>query len=413
MDWPMMDWLILVLVTPFIIVAVVLLYGFVGCSSFGTNVTPIQIPTNLKAAASAADRIDLNWDSASPAVTKEFSLERRKTSETKWEQLVSLPGRPNPVPANPGLLPTSFDPVDEASDFTYRVLAIANDGSKSDYSNEASAQTLLKAPSSFVAIPTGTIIQLSWINHSTKATSLKIERSLTPVGGYSLLVDLPANQVSFPNSGPGVKPDTKYYYHITAYGPDNKVSTTVETSAIISLVWKTCFTAPINLDGGNGYAGHCLVQRIKGYVPGNPASLQEEGYWVQITMFSNGTQETKLTAVYISRVGAGNPYDSAGDNTQVTFGGAAGVTLSQALGPKQSDPIKYSVDRDQDLIVAFDVSLDSKNIHYGNAIGPRLFAKSPTAPGVPVQEAHLQVRPGIYQAPQVDRVNCVQKIEVA
>jgi hypothetical protein len=415
MDCLIMEWLILVLLTPLVVVAVVLLYGFVGCGEvLGIEDRRLDLrPTNLKATAVGTERIELTWDSPSPADTKEFSLERRKLSETTgWAPLADLPTRPNPVPAKPGVAPSSIDPVGEGAAFAYRVEAVAkDDGERSGFRDEASAKTLLKAPSGFVATRVdATLIYLKWINNSTKAKSIKLDRSLTPGSGFQPYKSLGADATSFPDGG--LTAGTNYYYRLTALGGEDTASVPVEASEA-TLAWKTSFEAAIDLDGGGYYAGSCLVQRIPAGVPGNPATLQEGGSWVRITMFSDAPQETKITTVYISRVGTPKPYDSAADIQQVLFGGAPGVTLSQNRGPQVSDATKYTLDRGQALIIAFDTSIDSQNIYYGNAQGPQLYARRPQVPGAAFTEAKGPTRSVGYLGPEVNRVNCVQKIEVA
>jgi hypothetical protein len=98
MEWLIADWLILVLVTPLVVVAVVVLYGFIGCGEvLGIEDRRLDLrPTHLKATAVGTERIELTWDSPSPADTKEFFLEGRKLSETGWAPLADLPTRPNP-----------------------------------------------------------------------------------------------------------------------------------------------------------------------------------------------------------------------------------------------------------------------------------------------------------------------------
>ncbi len=415
MDWLIVDWLILVLATPVVIGVVVFLYGFVGCGRFGASPAPpappappeFPKPTGLAATAIGTERIDLIWVSSAPADTKEFQLERRKTSQPAWEP-------PKPIPVNPGVVPAFSDPVGEGAAFSYHVQAVHNNGSKSAFSDEASAKTSLKAPSNFAATLFGANeIRLTWTNNSTIAKNLRLDRGLTP-GGEVPYKSLLATDTHFEDQG--LAAGTKYYYRLTAFGNDNTESAPVEanaTTAGTSSGWKTSFEATLNQDAGATYAGACVVQIIPARVAGNPATLQESGNTVRITLFSDGPQETKLTAVSISRVGAPQAYDSASDIKPILFGGAAGVNLSKALGPRVSDPIPYTLDRDQPLIIAFDVTLDSQNTYFSTATGPQVYYHPPRIPGVAFQEAAKTVRtPTGYLGPQANRVVCVRKIEV-
>src|SRR5438128_8351704 len=122
MEWLIMDWLILVLVTPLIIVVVVLLYGFVGCPSFGAEEPPpppppppspppvvgtVAVPINLRIMAVGTDSITLGWDDKSPAVTEHFNLERRTISKT-----VSFPIPASPMHAPAYSYPDTYTPSD-------------------------------------------------------------------------------------------------------------------------------------------------------------------------------------------------------------------------------------------------------------------------------------------------------------
>ena len=71
MDSLIVDWLILVLVTPLIIVAVVLLYGFLGCEPFEAAApAKPDAPTNLLAKAAGPNLIKLTWDDKSGGAAK-------------------------------------------------------------------------------------------------------------------------------------------------------------------------------------------------------------------------------------------------------------------------------------------------------------------------------------------------------
>src|SRR5687768_4809346 len=86
MDSLLVEWLILVLITPVVITVVVLLYGFVGCGSFGANpndpttpTTPAKPspPNDFRARGVAPNLIKLTWlKPAGTGVT--FSVERTK-----------------------------------------------------------------------------------------------------------------------------------------------------------------------------------------------------------------------------------------------------------------------------------------------------------------------------------------------
>src|SRR5437773_891968 len=85
-----MDWLILILGVPAILIPLVLLFGFAGCTAqapvLGEQVSDPSneslatvfpaAPVNLVATPVSVNQIDLSWTNASATAT-EFSLERR------------------------------------------------------------------------------------------------------------------------------------------------------------------------------------------------------------------------------------------------------------------------------------------------------------------------------------------------
>ena len=92
MDPLLMDWLILVLVTPVIIVAVVLLYGFVGCGTIldiseDDNTAPPKGVTNLNAKALGVDKIIVSWLNDLPDVAKYDILRSDKIHPVVAERL--------------------------------------------------------------------------------------------------------------------------------------------------------------------------------------------------------------------------------------------------------------------------------------------------------------------------------------
>src|SRR5919107_1420885 len=61
-----MDWLLLIVLVPLVIVPIVLLYGFAGCGSFGTSPPPpLEAPFDLVAKAVSTSQINLAWKHAS------------------------------------------------------------------------------------------------------------------------------------------------------------------------------------------------------------------------------------------------------------------------------------------------------------------------------------------------------------
>ena len=69
-----MEWLILLLLVPAIVVPVVGLWGFAGCS-FQPKAAPPSAPINLQALAKSDQRIDLTWERGDPNTTS-YTIER-------------------------------------------------------------------------------------------------------------------------------------------------------------------------------------------------------------------------------------------------------------------------------------------------------------------------------------------------
>src|SRR5262245_25250485 len=74
-----MDWLILVVLLPAVIVAIVLLYGFAGCSPFSVATPPVQEPFDLDATDVEETRITITWKHAQ-AASSEFVVLRSDVS---------------------------------------------------------------------------------------------------------------------------------------------------------------------------------------------------------------------------------------------------------------------------------------------------------------------------------------------
>ena len=86
-------------------------------------------------------------------------------------------------------------------------------GTTARFTQAGSVQTPL-APSNLSASANGTTINLSWTDNSTNETNFLVQRSLTAGSGFVTIATLPANSVSYSNSG--LAGSTTYYYRIKA-----------------------------------------------------------------------------------------------------------------------------------------------------------------------------------------------------
>jgi hypothetical protein len=133
-----MEWLILCLLVPAVVVPVVLLWGFAGCS-FQPGVAPPPLtPQNLVATPISVSEISLTWDNPDPGPVQ-FEVHRAQDG-TQFALLATVAGPPFVDPTN---LPTPT-PLGQGITFNYQVFAVStNDpGNRSSGSNVASARPL-------------------------------------------------------------------------------------------------------------------------------------------------------------------------------------------------------------------------------------------------------------------------------
>jgi hypothetical protein len=125
----MAEWLLLLLLVPAIVVPVVLLVGFAGCNQvFGiqsTTVAPFP-PILVSAEGTSGSIIHLTWTwTGDPQTLKTFHFVRTNPDGTE-----------TPFDANPSTSPFATDDMSlqPATTYGYRVQAVLNDGSSTDFS---------------------------------------------------------------------------------------------------------------------------------------------------------------------------------------------------------------------------------------------------------------------------------------
>jgi Fibronectin type III domain len=420
-----MDWLILILGIPAILVPLVLLFGFAGCgpSAFCTDdsdcpggtqcvdgscfavgqpeeFTPtVLAPENLTARALDDHSVLLTWTNTEPAATG-FQIERAPEDGSDF----------TPIPAPGDLSPTGATDasgLQEGVTFIYRVRALV-DQDASEPSDTSFATVLPATPVNLVAT-TGGInqINLSWTNRSTVTNVFSVERrvlggSFGPIGsvaGNTLLdtgIDIG-----------GLSEGTTYEYQVSATvvnGFENSVGLPVNSapSAIASattLAFTTAFTGTLTTDQPGG-EGICLVQRL------SSSLLAGAGSQVRITLRGSTVGPLSLDNVFISRpdptVGA-DLYDADTDLTLVALGVTIPMNNSVTL-----PPVNYAFDPSKDLLVAFDISSNGNegNLRFGPLAGADQFGQFSTA------EAGVQNRSSGYQGPRPNTLFLIEKIEV-
>lgn len=124
-----MEWLILVLVVPAILIPVVVLWGFAGCG-FSAHAAPgAETPTNVRASGTSASTIAVTWDNPNTEPVS-FLVERKKEGESI----------PLIFPASSTTFPDTG--LDEAATYFYQVRAVLiPSGSQSNLSDQASGRT--------------------------------------------------------------------------------------------------------------------------------------------------------------------------------------------------------------------------------------------------------------------------------
>jgi hypothetical protein len=359
-----MEWLILIFVVPLILVPIVLLCGFAGCSSFGTSedsvpptstpATPTKTtaPTNFTATAKGTDKIDLEWQHASP--TAKFTVRR-----TAPDPIVLAPATPADSLLDSGL--------NDGTDIYYDLTA--KDGI-ADPSDPIGAQATTKpnAPTNLVALPEDpTHIVLTW-NHVTKSTkniSFKISDTLkTGLGGTTEIAPAGTKDPTDPTLytySHTVDMGSEHEYRVTAVvdGFDNGVAQKVMSDpsdpASALALWRTVYNNPLTLNEG-GFAGSTIVQRI------DAAHLMGVGSQSKVRITLRGSLAAAAADLIINKVTISQAavapeqlWNSIAPITQLRFGNKFDVTIP-ATTTKLSDKADYILVAGKDLIIAFDIT---------------------------------------------------------
>lgn len=168
---------------------------------------PDGAPSGLTATAFDDDRIDLEWTDGS---TNEdgFSIERSPNGTDTWAEI-------DTVAANETTY--SDTGLTEYTNYWYRVRAFTTGPTYSDYSNTATDQTLLAAPSGLTATANGDVqIDLEWtINSAVPPDGTAIERSPNGSTGWTEIATVAHPTNTYGNSG--LNPETTYYYRVRSY----------------------------------------------------------------------------------------------------------------------------------------------------------------------------------------------------
>ena len=249
-------------------------------------------------------------------------------------------------------------------------------------------------------------IEVSWMN--TDPNPAIHYHFVRLKGGVSEIDEmLDGSVTTFEDTGlnPGLDPDTQYTYQvstITTYATSAPGEATATTPPL-PLTFQPAFevdtgATPVIQPGFMD--SRCFVHII------SKAKLLASGNKVRITVRGAPASNVTINSIYISQVGTGNPYNSAGDITQVL---PSPLTLPDDQ-PKVLDPIDYNLDQSKDLIIAFDFTGASgaDTLRYVQPqSGQTLYFK------IGVQQASSPMRDPGYSQETVPAFYLVVAIEVA
>ena len=267
-----MDWLILILGVPAILIPLVLLFGFAGCTAqapglcaddsdcpVGTQCveglciavddSPPSAPENLAAIALDDHRVSLTWNNTDPRATDiSFQIERARENG----EPVATPVQANLSPTGAASATDAFS-LEEGVTFIYRVRAVLGE-QVSDPSNESLATVFPAAPVNLVATPVSVNqIDLSWTNASATATEFSLERR-PPGGAFAEIFRVRDAATTYSDSDPSLVEGTPYQYRVFAIvaadhgGVENNqprdVISAASARAPATIVFTAAFTAP-------------------------------------------------------------------------------------------------------------------------------------------------------------------------
>jgi hypothetical protein len=408
-----MQWVILLLLVPAILVPVVLLWGFAGCAAFGAAPEPLSAPANLEAEGVDVTTIKLTWQ-GTPGQSPIYQVSRAGPG-----------GGIAPINAGGEKPDTSFTDgpasgLKEAVTFFYQVQALptgTDSSPMSVLSNMSQATTLPLAPSGLTATAQSeTEIDLTWTNNSAVAIDFVLEHRSPPgTGNFTPIANL--STVQYSHTGLVAGSAHEYQVKATVVGLKNSQAATIPSAYSATAqatttpgvtAFTTVFSSLLNTDQPN-LGGICIVQKF------DHSILSGSGQKVKITVAAASSGDLTIDRIYISNVAVGgNDYDSppAGSSGGLTkvldiSVGDSPLTLSAGTS-KTVGPISFALDNTRDLLIAFDIN---------NAPGRSNIIRNPTVPGATtyaqiVVEAGVAKRTAGYGAVP-GNLDLVEKIEVA
>lgn len=200
-------------------------------SNESSAVTILATPTGLSASVTGGDSIVLSWEDNSESETG-YKIERSPSSGSGYAEI-------HITTANA----TTYSDVETGDEiiYFYRVCATGAWGD-SDYSNEASANIELSAPTELTAGVMGeSSIMLSWEDNTNNETGYSIERSLSTGSGYTVIGLTSADAIFYLDNS--LAEGTEYFYRVCATRAAIISDYSNETSAVTALAAPTELSA--------------------------------------------------------------------------------------------------------------------------------------------------------------------------
>lgn len=381
-----MDWLILILGVPAILIPLVLLFGFAGCgpnAAFCTNDSdcpvgtvcapdgscvpaggdqnnpPPSAPDNLAATALDDHRVSLTWTN-NDLVATDFEIERTPEDGGVDEvELIPAPNSPTGATDRLRLL--------AGVTYIYRVRALLEGAPPSEFSDPSSATVFPAAPVNLVATPVDIDkIVLTWDNASAIATDYFVQHRV-PQGAFADIPNSRGGATTFTHQGdPSLVEGTPHEYRVFAVldGVENDLpqpgltSAASATASATTLAFRAAFTAPpaTLTNDQTGAEGFTVVVRL------STTLLVAGGNQVRMLLRGSTTGSLTFDRITISQTADSqpgatgtDPYDAAPDIIDVVPSAAfpSGVTIPPNTAVTVG-PVSYTLDPLKDLLLAFD-----------------------------------------------------------
>ena len=242
-------------------------------------------------------------------------------------------------------------------------------------------------------------IRVSWLNPNMGATTFRVERM-----GDSEVDSVVLDTSELTIEDGGLEEGTTYFYRVFAIQGDAE-SPDPGTAEGTTLAFTQAFVTSLNASQPT-FEGFCVIQRIE------PLKLEASGNVVRLTLHGSANGPLTIDTITMSRVaGGGDRYDAAGDLTVVATSVAIPPDVIMTL-----DAVSYDLDRQQPLLIAFDVSpiANQGNVRLRAGVQSdeaAVFIKAGRADATVPDRVPTAAVPN-DQYTELDRIYIIEKIEV-